>query len=74
MLDYGLTGKAGHLYTAASIGTKFRGGTFTSRLAAEKSMRDFIGRNGIRIRETWKDGHYVTYVCDGGIRFFIGRM
>ena len=47
---------------------------FSSRQAAKNYMYDYIDRKGFQVREKWHDGHYVTYVCDNGVKFFINRV
>lgn len=75
MFDYfTLQPSNGHLYSVDSVGCNIKSRTFSSRQLAKNYMYDYIDRKGIRIREKWHDGHYVTYVCDNGIKFFISRI
>lgn len=64
----------GHRYTLAATGVKFKAVETTSRDAAKQIMYSFIDKHGIRVRNKWKDGHFVTYCCDNGIKFYINRM
>lgn len=64
----------GHLYTVAAVGCKLKSGTFSSRKLARDYMYKYLDRNGIQVKEKWHDGHFVTYVCENGIKVFINRF
>ena len=78
MLDYFIFPTLGsscdHRYTVASIGCNMKDRQFSSRQEAKNYMYDYIDRKGFQVREKWHDGHYVTYVCDNGVKFFINRV
>lgn len=63
-----------HMYTLAASGIKFRSKSFQSREAAKRSMYEFIDRKGLKIKDKWVDGHYRTYVCEDGVKFYINRF
>lgn len=68
------TSENSHLYSVAAIGVKFRSATFDSRVAAKAYLGNYLNKKGIAVKEKWRDGHYVTYVCDNGVKFFISRI
>lgn len=68
------TSDSSHKYTVAAVGCKFKDATFTSRDAAKAYLGRYLNKKCIQVKEKWRDGHYVTYVCDNGIKFFISRI
>lgn len=75
MFDFRLLGySSGHTYSVAAIGCKLKEKDFTSRDLAKKYMYNYLDRHGIQVKEKWHDGHYVTYVCNDGIKVFINRF
>lgn len=63
-----------HEYSVAAVGVKFKDATFDSRAAAKSYLGHYLNKKGIIVKEKWRDGHYVTYVCDNGVKFFISRI
>lgn len=63
----------GHRYVLAATGTPMSPMTFGSRQCAEQAMYGIIGRRGLHIGEVYDDRHDKTYVCEGGVRFYITR-
>ena len=63
----------GHRYVLAATGTRMSPMEFGSRQCAEQAMYGIIGRKGLRIGKVYDDKHDKTYVCNGGVRFYITR-
>ena len=63
-----------HTYSVSAVGVKFRNANFNSREAAKDYLGHYLNRKRINVKEKWRDGHYVTYVCDNNVKFFINRI
>lgn len=72
MSDYSFLGE--HRYSLAATGIKFKDQDFNSRLLAEKAMYKALKKNNLHINEVYDDKHFKTYLCNNGIRFYIGRI
>ena len=72
MLSMNLFG--GHTYTLAATGLKMKGGVYTSRALATEQMYHILSKKNLHIIEVYDDKHYKTYVCNGGVKFYINRV
>ena len=63
-----------HYYTFACTGTKIASKEFPSRESANEYMYKQCYKNGLQIKEVWKDNHDVTFICNNGVRFYIQRV
>lgn len=69
-----LTSDNSHRYSVSAVGIRFKDKTFNSRNAAKAYLGNYLDKKRISVKEKWRDGHYVTYVCDGDVKFFINRI
>lgn len=74
MFNYLITPFGRHYYTLAAVGVKFRSKQFSTRDQAKQYMYNYLSKKGVNIRKVWCDHHDVTYICDGGVNFFIQRV
>lgn len=63
-----------HQYSLAATGIKFKSRIYTSRQVATNDMYKFMDAHGLYIINKYDDKHYKTYICNGGVRFYINRM
>jgi len=63
-----------HLYSVASTGIKTRSKTFTTRRLAEEYMYKQMNAHHLYEIEKWNDGHYQTFVCNDGVKFYVNRV
>jgi len=63
-----------HLYTLAATGIKEKEYMFGSRARARAKMYEIIDKKGLHVIEKYEDNHFKTYVCEGGIKFYINRI
>lgn len=63
-----------HYYTLACTGMKMHDKEFSTREQANAYMYKLLRKKGLYIKDTWKDNHDVTYVCNNNVKFYIQRV
>ena len=63
-----------HLYTLGSTGYKVKNELYTSREDAKREMYRIIDKRHLHVVKKYDDVHSKTYICEGGIEFYINRV
>lgn len=64
-----------HLYSLVSEnGPRKVDEIYSSREAANNAMYAICNKYRLQITKVWDDGHYKTYICSNGAKFFVSRV
>ena len=63
-----------HYYTFACTGMKINERDFSTRDSANKYVYTQCAKNGLSVKEVWKDNHDVTFVCNNNVKFYVQRV